>query len=146
MKFWPIPNATYDQGLHYSLLIQQTYMYKQVLNWICFNLKTSKYPKVSYIKVSDKMAYANSADPDQTGPSGSILIAIPRSIFRNKCIKSKISAKKVWNKVLKIFRTFTVSWKPENLALGIFIVNCMIQQGHSKTNNMAFTNSNHSSE
>ena len=25
-----------------------------------------KCPKISYTKVSDKMAYANSADPDQT--------------------------------------------------------------------------------
>ena len=28
-----------------------------------------KCPKISYIKVSHKMAYANSADPDQTAPS-----------------------------------------------------------------------------
>ena len=29
----------------------------------------NKYPKISYTKVVDKMAYANSADPDQTAPS-----------------------------------------------------------------------------
>ena len=28
----------------------------------------SKYPKTSYSKVSNYMAYANSADPDQTAP------------------------------------------------------------------------------
>ena len=28
-----------------------------------------KCPKISYTKVSDKMAYANSADPDQTEQS-----------------------------------------------------------------------------
>ena len=27
-----------------------------------------KCPKIPYTKVSDKMAYANSADPDQTAP------------------------------------------------------------------------------
>ena len=32
----------------------------------------SKCPKISYIKVSDKMAYANSADPDQTAPEGAV--------------------------------------------------------------------------
>ena len=69
------------------------------------------------------MAYANSADPDQTAPeggpeggrqhseapegavwSGSTLFAIPLSILRNYCIKSKISAKKVWNKVFDFLR------------------------------------------
>ena len=29
-------------------------------------------PKISYVKVSDKMAYANSADPDQTVPTGAV--------------------------------------------------------------------------
>ena len=38
--------------------------------------------KILYIKVSDKMAYANSADPDQTAPEGAVwtesaLFAIP---------------------------------------------------------------------
>ena len=54
-----------------------------------------KCPKNSNTKVSDKMTYANSADPDQTAPegavwSGSTLFAIPLSILRNSCIKSKI--------------------------------------------------------
>ena len=34
-------------------------------------LRINKYgrsPKISYIQVSDKMAYANSADSDQTAP------------------------------------------------------------------------------
>ena len=44
--------------------------------------------------MADKMAYADSADPDQTAPSravwsGSTLFAIPQSILRNNCIKSK---------------------------------------------------------
>ena len=41
-----------------------------------------KCPKISYTKVSDKMAYANSADPDQIAPEGAVwswstLFAIP---------------------------------------------------------------------
>ena len=63
--------------------------------------------KILYHKVSDKMAYANSLDPDRTAPkgavwSGSRLFAIPPSSLGNNSIKSKISAKKVKNKVLKI--------------------------------------------
>ena len=54
-----------------------------------------KSPRISNTKVSDKMAYANSVDPDQTAPeeavrSGSILFAIPLSILRDRSIKSKI--------------------------------------------------------
>ena len=54
-----------------------------------------KCPKISYQKVSDNMAYANSADQDQTAPSGAVcsrstLFAIPLSILRNSYIKSKI--------------------------------------------------------
>ena len=42
-------------------------------------------PKISYSKVSDKMANADSVDPDQTAPSaavwsGSTLFAIPLNI------------------------------------------------------------------
>ena len=66
----------------------------------------SKCPKILNTKVSDKMKYANSTDPDQTAPegavwSGSTLFAIPPSILRNSCIKSKITAKTVWNKMSK---------------------------------------------
>ena len=54
-----------------------------------------KCPKNSNTKVSDKMTYANSVDPDQTAPeeavwSGSTLFTIPLNIYRNCCIKSKI--------------------------------------------------------
>ena len=57
--------------------------------------KYDKCPEISYTKVSDKMAYANSADPDQTAPegavwSGSSLFTIPISISRTNQIKSKI--------------------------------------------------------
>ena len=41
-----------------------------------------KCPKILYTRISDKMAYANSADPDQTAPEGAVwsrstLFAIP---------------------------------------------------------------------
>ena len=46
--------------------------------------KYGKSPKISYTKVSDKMAYEGAVW------SGSTLFAIPLSILRNICIKSKI--------------------------------------------------------
>ena len=54
-----------------------------------------KCHKISYTKVSDKMAHTNRTDPDQTASeeavwSGSILFAILVSILRNNCLKSKI--------------------------------------------------------
>ena len=50
------------------------------------------------------MAYANSADQNQTAPTGSTLFATQLSIIRNSCIESKIQAKKKkkWNKVFEI--------------------------------------------
>ena len=36
------------------------------------NFPYSKCPKISYTKVPDIMTYANSADPDQTAPSGAV--------------------------------------------------------------------------
>ena len=48
-----------------------------------------------FSKVSDKMAYANSINSDQTAPegavwSGSTLFAIPQSSLWNKHVKSKM--------------------------------------------------------
>ena len=34
--------------------------------------KYGKIPKILYTKVSDKMAYANTVDPDQTAPAGAV--------------------------------------------------------------------------
>ena len=53
------------------------------------------------------MAHANSTEPDQTAPeeavwSGSTLFAIPLSIVRNNCVKSKIYANMVWSRVFEI--------------------------------------------
>ena len=36
------------------------------------NINYSKSPKIPYKKVSDKMAYSKSVDPDQTAPSGAV--------------------------------------------------------------------------
>ena len=37
-----------------------------------FTKQYGKCPKILYIKVADKMAYANCADPDHTAPSGAV--------------------------------------------------------------------------
>ena len=72
----------------------------------------SKCPKISHTKVSDKIAYADSADLDQTAPegavrSGSTVLAIPLSILRNNCIKSDIYIKK-YRMECSNFRTVTI--------------------------------------
>ena len=60
-----------------------------------------KYSKISYAKVSDKVAYANSVDPDQTVPgvavwSGSTLFAFLLSIFKKQLHKKqKLGQKRV---------------------------------------------------
>ena len=52
----------------------------------------SKCPKISHIKVSDIIEYANSADPDH---SGSTLFAISVGILRKKtALNAKFSQKK----------------------------------------------------
>ena len=58
-------------------------------------LEYGKCPKNLYTKVSDRMAYVNSADPDQTAPSGAVwsgctLFAIPLSVLHKKVHKNKI--------------------------------------------------------
>ena len=54
-----------------------------------------KCPKILYTKFPGKIAYTNSADQDQTAPSGAVrsgstLFAIPLTFLRNSCIKSNI--------------------------------------------------------
>ena len=53
-----------------------------------------KCPKISYTKVSDKMAYANSADPDQTAleravQSGSTLFCHFTKYFKKQLHKKQ---------------------------------------------------------
>ena len=62
------------------------------------NLKKTKQKKKKNTKGTDKIAYVNSADPDQTAPeeavwSGSTLFGIPLRILRNNYWKSKIYVK-----------------------------------------------------
>ena len=71
-------------------------------------MNCSKCPKISYTLVSDKIAYANSADPDQTAPEGAVcsgftLFAIPLSILRKKKTvqKAKIRPKRYGKKCSK---------------------------------------------
>ena len=55
-----------------------------------------KCPKISHTKVSDKMAYAKTVDPDQTEGavwSGSTQFAIQLSILWNNCIWSNLGQK-----------------------------------------------------
>ena len=74
---------------------------------VIFYTEYSKCPQSLNTNVSDKMAYANSSDSDQTAPEGAVwsestLFAIPLCIFKKHCIKSKIQAKIVWKKVSEI--------------------------------------------
>ena len=58
------------------------YLIRNKKNINSFGLKKASYPdkfltygkcsKISNTKVSDKMIYANSADPDQTAPEGAV--------------------------------------------------------------------------
>ena len=54
------PDQTASQG-QFDLGQQNLWRHVSLNNY-------GKYPKISYTKVSDKMAYVNSADPDQTAP------------------------------------------------------------------------------
>ena len=49
-----------------------TYMIYRMWNRIRVCTVYSKYPKILNTKVYDRMQYANSADPDQTAPEGTI--------------------------------------------------------------------------
>ena len=67
----------------------------QILSKLCVY---GKCPKISYTKVSDKIAYTNTVDPDQTAPngavwSGSTLFVIPLSILRKLHKKQKLGQK-----------------------------------------------------
>ena len=68
-------------------------------------------PKILYTKVSDKMAYTNSVDPDQTAPlvwSVSTLLAILLSILRDNCIKANFWPKKYGMKYLNFRNIYCI--------------------------------------
>ena len=57
-----------DVTMTYPLCLRNTlYILLALLNCIY-----NKCPKISYTLVSDKIAYANSAGPDQTAPKGAV--------------------------------------------------------------------------
>ena len=74
-------------------------------------MKYGKCLKIPYTKVSDKMEYANSADPDQTAPEGGLIrvytVCHSTKHFKKQLHKKK-GKKKVWNKSVRHFRTFRV--------------------------------------
>ena len=76
-------------------------------------LGLGKTNHLTYASLALNPRYANSADPDQTAPEGTVLSAsslftIPRSIFKRQMHKKKNLSKKVWNKMEIYFRTFTI--------------------------------------
>ena len=88
---------THRTALHWYRFGPYNQVKSQTSLWIHqvrFNLQ------VSYTEVSNKTAYANSADLDQIATeravwSGSTLFAIPLRILRNNCMKNKIQAQNV---------------------------------------------------
>ena len=72
-----------------------------IRNYDHSTVKASFCQSRMFSKVSDKMAYANSVDQDQTAPSGAVwsgstLFAIPLGVLRNNYIKAKIWPKKYY--------------------------------------------------
>ena len=73
--------------------------------------------------MSNKMTYANSADPDQTAPQGAVrsgLHCLPFHyvLWETTALTAKFRLKKVWNKVFEILRhlSFHITlnlWTPE---------------------------------
>ena len=70
-------------------------------NFLYFSEKKKRKKHTSMVN-----SYANSVDPDQTAPEGLIRVYtvchLTTYFKKKKCIKSKILAKKVWNKVFEI--------------------------------------------
>ena len=69
-------------------------------------------PKILYTKVSDKMAHANSVDPDQTAPEWSSLIRVytvchSTKYFRKQHNKKQNIGQKIMEQSFPNFRTFT---------------------------------------
>ena len=65
-------------------------------SWSMLVVKTYGKYKISYTDLSDEMAYANSADLDQTASEGGLIwiyTAFKPSILWNKCLKKKFRQK-----------------------------------------------------
>ena len=61
---------------HLMVVMKALCYYQNFVPWVLFSpfagAVYGKCPKISNIKVSDKMIYANCADPDQTVPAGAV--------------------------------------------------------------------------
>ena len=66
------------------------------------NSSSYKCPKILYTKNSDKMAYANSADSDQSYQGLHCMLGHSTKYFKEQLHKKKKNAKNKWNKVFKI--------------------------------------------
>ena len=96
-----------------SLALSQTHILTEksesTTRFYCEKIYTvhGKCPKISYTQVSDKMAFANSLDLDQTAPRSKLFV-IPLSISSNKCIKKQNSGQKKKSMEWSVlnFRTF----------------------------------------
>ena len=65
-------NGDETLGMHRMVLISTFCAFSKTLFRLIQPVLYSKCPKNSNTKVSDKMTYANSADPDQTAPEGAV--------------------------------------------------------------------------
>ena len=61
-----------------------------------------KCPKISYTNVSDKMAYANSANPDQSAPEGVYTVCHSTKSFNKQLHKNQNLSQKSMRKVFEI--------------------------------------------
>ena len=106
-------------------------------------------------KFSDRLAWANSADPDQTAPRGAVwsvstLFAVPSASFRSITLMVKPSC---WNfrvitakfSNVRIYRSFTVlghtTWKTGFLVIWLSHNTCNISDARRKKNKSGFSRS-----
>ena len=67
-----------------------------------------KCPKISNTKVSDKMTYTNSADPDQTAPEEAYTVCNCTQYFKKQLHKKQNLGQNCMELSVQIFWTFTV--------------------------------------
>ena len=79
------------------------------------------YPKILYTKFSDKLVYANSADPDQTAPEGTLIrLLLKESDQGLHCLPfnqmlCETTALKICKDSVQTFETFTIILNVLNL-------------------------------
>ena len=74
LLFWRTGTPTFWLGLLlFTKRESRTPTFKILVRTLCvFFVQHDKWTELSYTKVSDKMAYPNSAYPDQTAPEGAV--------------------------------------------------------------------------